>query len=328
MDANAFRSALWMLVGAVSFAVMGALTHALGPRCDWLIVALTRAVFMFGSAWLLAVSAGVRLAVFRPPTLWIRSLAGSVSLICNFYAMSVLPVADALTLTTMYPLWIVVFSAFWLRQMPSALEVLGMLGGLFGVVLIQRPHLGGNALAVGVAVGSSLTTAVALVGLHRLRNVDTRAVVAHFAGVASLIAGAWLLVQASNGTAHRLRPDLVTLALLLGVAVSGTLGQFCLTKAYALGVPTRVAVIGLSQVVFAMAFDLWIWGRVLTPMTLLGMAFVLGPTALLTTQARRRLRDVARPHRSPRAPAVPEPVATAASPPSPALPVAASSAAD
>jgi drug/metabolite transporter (DMT)-like permease len=246
-----------------------------------------------------------------------------VSLVCNFYAMSVLPVADALTLTSMYPLWIVVFSALWLRRMPSALEVVGMVGGLIGVLLIQRPHLGGDTLAVGVAVGSSLTTAVALMGLHRLRNVDTRAVVAHFAGVASLIAGAWLFVQASNGTSHLLRLDTLTLVLLLGVAVSGTLGQFCLTRAYALGVPTRVAVIGLSQVAFAMIFDIWIWGRVMTPMTLLGMAFVLGPTALLTAQARRRLRDVAQPPRAPRAPTAEDPVATTTSSPSPALPIAA-----
>ncbi|WP_152053209.1 DMT family transporter [Tautonia marina] len=324
MDANSFRSALWMLVGAVSFAVMGALTHALGPRCDWLIVALTRALFMLGSAWMLAVSAGVRLVVFRPPTLWIRSLAGSVSLVCNFYAMSVLPVADALTLMSMYPLWIVVFSALWLRRVPSMIEVGGMVSGLIGVLFIQRPHLGGDTLAVGVAVASSLTTAVALMGLHRLRNVDTRAVVAHFAGVASLIAGGWLLVQSSSGALHTMRLDPLTLLLLLGVAVSGTIGQFCLTKAYALGVPTRVAVIGLSQVAFAMCFDVWVWGRVLTPMTLLGMAFVLGPTALMTAQARRRLRDVALPQQASRSPTAPEPEANPT--PSPALPIAAPSA--
>src|SRR5690606_39209570 len=142
----------WMLVGAVSFALMGSFTHALGPRCDWLVVALTRTTFMFGSAGLLALSAGVRLAVFRPPTLWVRSLAGSVSLVCNFFAMVRLPVADALTLSSMYPIWIVAISALWLRQVPTLLELAGMASGLVGVVLIQRPHLGGDGLAVGVAV--------------------------------------------------------------------------------------------------------------------------------------------------------------------------------
>ncbi|RUL81576.1 DMT family transporter [Tautonia sociabilis] len=295
MESQTLRAALWMLAGAVSFALMGSFTHALGPRCDWLVVALTRAVFMLGSSWVLARSAGVRLVVVRPPILWVRSLAGSVSLVCNFYAISRLPVADALTLTSMYPLWIVVISAFVLRRAPSGTEVLGMASGLIGVALIQRPHLGGDRLATIVAVFSSATTAVALMGLHRLRNVDTRAVVAHFAGVGTLVAGAWLLIRSVRGGAPVLPLDPVTLAMLAGVAVSGTIGQICLTRAYALGVPTRIAVIGLSQVAFAMAFDVWVWGRVLTPMTLLGFAFVLAPTALLTAVARRRLADVAQP---------------------------------
>lgn len=297
MDVHSSRSAFWMLAGSVSFAMMGGLTHSLGPRCDWLVVALTRAVFMLGSAWILAAAAGVRLVVFRPPTLWIRSLAGSVSLICNFYAISKLPVADALTLMSMYPIWILVISTLWLRRIPSVLEVGGMASGLVGVLLILQPHGEGDRLAVVIAVASSLTTAIALMGLHRLRHVDTRAVVAHFAGVGSLISAAWLLIRMADGsnTGPLLTLDTLTLSLLLGVAISGTLGQFCLTRAYAIGVPTRVAVIGLSQIAFALVFDVCIWGRVLTPMTLLGFVFVLAPTALLTALARRRLTDVTRP---------------------------------
>ena len=313
-----------MLTGAISFALMGGLTHALGSRCDWLVVALTRAVFMLGSAWLVAVSTGVRLVVFRPPSLWVRSIAGSLSLVCNFYAMSKLPVADALTLTSMYPLWIVVISGLWLRRIPSAWEVGGIASGLIGVALIQQPHLGGDALAVGVAVASSATTAVALMGLHRLRHVNTSAVVAHFAGVASLISAGWLLVRSAEGASPAMLYDPLTLGLLLGVAVSGTLGQFCLTRAYALGVPTRVAVIGLSQVVFAMTFDAWVWGRTLTPLTVLGIAFVLAPTALMTARARRRLVDVARP--STETPPDPDPASQREPPPS--LPVAVSAIGD
>ncbi|QDV36137.1 DMT family transporter [Tautonia plasticadhaerens] len=318
MDSQALRSALWMLVGAVSFATMGSFTHALGSRCDWLVVALVRALFMLGSAVVLARSAGVRLVVFRPPTLWIRSVAGSVSLVCNFYAISVLPVADALTLTSMYPLWIVIISAAWLRRIPSGLELGGMASGLIGVALIQRPHLDGAGLAAAVAVSSSATTAAALMGLHRLRHVDTRAVVAHFAGVGSLMAGLWLAIRSIGAGAPVVETDPTTLGLLLGVALSGTIGQMCLTRAYALGVPTRVAVIGLSQVAFGMIADVWIWGRVLTPLTLLGFALVLSPTALLTAIARRRLADVALPDPEAGADHVPDPTGPPCHAPRPA----------
>jgi drug/metabolite transporter (DMT)-like permease len=291
---------LWMLAGAFAFAVMGACTHALGSRCDWLIVALVRAGFMFTATASLATAAGVRLMVWRPRTLWIRSLAGSFSLVCNFFALSRLPVADALTLSNTYPLWIVLMGALLLRQRPSTTEVCGVVSGLVGVALIQRPHLGGSGdgFATTVALVSSVSTAVALLGLHRLRHLDTRAVVAHFAGVATLVSLAWLATRPQILTPALLRPT--TLLLLSGVAVSGTIGQFCLTRAYAMGTPARMSVIGLTQVVFAIGFDVVLWHRSLTPPILVGFALVLAPTAWLSGRARRRIARDNRPEATPR----------------------------
>jgi drug/metabolite transporter (DMT)-like permease len=280
------RPALWMLCGAFLFATMSALTHALGTRCDWLVVALVRALFMLGTAALSARLAGVPLAVWDPPTLWTRSLAGSFSLVCNFFALTRLPVADAITLNNTYPLWIVLMAWWQLRRPPSALDLLSVATGTAGVVLIQQPHLARADPAALVALGSSVSTAVALMGLHRLRGVDYRAIMAHFAGVASLVSFAWLLVRGGTDTSRTY--DATTLALLLGVGATGTAGQVFLTKAFAAGVPARVAVVGLSQVAFAMGFDVIVWGRSLTPLTMLGFTLVLAPTAWLMSRPGRR----------------------------------------
>src|SRR2546421_455202 len=83
------------------------------------------------------------------------------------------------------------FSAIVWRRLPTAGEALGVVTALVGMVLIQQPHLGGDRFAALVALLSSFATAIAMIGLHRLRGIDARAIVAHFAGVASLFAGAW-----------------------------------------------------------------------------------------------------------------------------------------
>jgi drug/metabolite transporter (DMT)-like permease len=297
---------VWMLCGAFAFATMGAFTYALGPRCDWLLIALVRAVFMFGFACAMARARGIRLAVWEPRTLWVRSIAGSFSLVCNFYALTRLPVADVLTLTNTYPLWIILATAVILNIPPTWLEVFGVVCGLTGVVLIERPHhVDGDSLAVAVSLLASVSTAVAMLGLHRLKHIQAPAIVAHFAGVASLVAGAWLVLR-GGGLGPRAGEPLTWL-LLLGVAASGTAGQFFLTKAYAEGMPTEVSVVALTQVLFALGFDVALWGRTLTGWTLLGFVFVLGPTALLTSRAGRRLAETAGP------PARPEPVGRAVS---------------
>ena len=108
------RPAAWMVTAAFSFASMGALAHALGPRCDWFLTAFIRILCTFVFSVGLARLAGAGLVLWRPRTLWVRSISGTISLLCSFYALSRLPVADVLTLTNTYPLWIVLFS---LRQL-------------------------------------------------------------------------------------------------------------------------------------------------------------------------------------------------------------------
>jgi drug/metabolite transporter (DMT)-like permease len=238
---------------------------------------------MFLTTGILARIAGARLVFLEPRTLWVRSLAGSFSLVCNFYAMTKLPTADAITLSNAHPLWIVLATAFLLHQVPTLAEWLGVALGLVGVVLIQQPHLGGNGLAAIVALISSLSTAVSMLGLHRLRHIDARAVVCHFAGVASVFAFVWVLFRPAALSRDLLTP--LTLLLLLAVGISGTLGQVCITRAYAAGRPASMAIVGLTQVGFAMVLDMVLWHRSLTLVTGLGFLFLLLPSAWLSINA-------------------------------------------
>src|SRR5438128_3388261 len=119
-----FRSAalpyLWMLSGAASFSVMSILTVALKERMDWQWIALARAGLAMIFAALLAKAASARLVFFRPAKLWMRSIAGSISLVCGFYAMTHYPVSEVLTLTNMFPLWVVILSLPLLGHWPPA----------------------------------------------------------------------------------------------------------------------------------------------------------------------------------------------------------------
>ncbi len=145
--------AIWMIAAALCFATMGALAHALGPRCDWLLIALIRILCTFVFSVELTWIARARLVLWTPRTLWIRSVSGTIGLICMFYAFTRLPVADVLTLTNTYPLWIVVLSLRHLSRAELMIDLLCVLSGVAGVVLIQRPYLSGKGdVAVLVAL--------------------------------------------------------------------------------------------------------------------------------------------------------------------------------
>jgi drug/metabolite transporter (DMT)-like permease len=106
------------------------------------------------------------------------------------------------------------------------------------------------------------------------------------------VAAGWVLAgtaldPAAPGGSPAARPlaDPTTLLLLLGVAVTGTVGQVFLTKAYAAGAPARVAVLSLTQVVFGLGFDAVLLGQSPPPASLAGTLLVLAPTAWLLTRA-------------------------------------------
>jgi len=95
---------VWMLCGSLSFAVMAILSNTLGDHCHWVIIALVRAALACPFAAILAVASGVKLVWFRPRTLWLRSIAGSISLLCSFYAITHMRVAEVLTITNTFPI--------------------------------------------------------------------------------------------------------------------------------------------------------------------------------------------------------------------------------
>jgi drug/metabolite transporter (DMT)-like permease len=269
-----------MLLGSFAFSVMGALAHALAASFDWQVIALVRCALALLFASLLAWAGGVRLVWLRPRTLWLRSLAGSVSLVCTFFALTRLPISDVLTLTNTFPIWVAVLSRPLLGESLPGSVWLSVLAGVFGVVLIQQPHLAAGNFASLAALGGAFFTALAMIGLHRLGQIDLRAIVVHFSGVALLFCLAALALfghtsECSNQLTSR------EAAMLLCLGVSATVGQLFLTKAFAAGAPARVSVIGLTQVVFAVAFDLLTWGHSIGLTTLLGMIMVVVPTAWL-----------------------------------------------
>jgi drug/metabolite transporter (DMT)-like permease len=271
---------LFMLASSLAFATMGAFSHLAGERCDWQIVALARSSLAFVFSLGLSLSTGVRLVLFKPRILWMRSLVGSVGVLFAFYALTHLPISTALTLSNTVPVWVTLLAWPVLGQRPGAHVWAAIAVGLVGIVLIQRPEAAGNRLAALIALGHALSTSVSMLGLNRLRGVDARAVVTHFSGVSTAFTLLFLLVAGGRVEYGTLKNTGV-LMLLVGVGLAGTLGQLAMTKAFALGSPSKVSVVGLMQIVFALLFDLLLWRRAFDALVITGIALVVAPSAWL-----------------------------------------------
>lgn len=278
MHQRSVRPYIWMVAGCASFATMAAMAHELGERCNWQTVAFFRALLVLLFVGSFALATRTKLVFFRPGKLWLRSLAGSTSLVMTFYTLSKLPASTVVTLSNTFPIWVAVLSWPILGVFPAPRVWFAVAGGVAGVFLIQSPNGGEDNAAILMALAAAMATSLAMIGLHKLRGVNSNAVVVHFSAVATLAAG-------SSFFLFELREDATpfyetnVLFLLLGVGLTASLGQMFLTRAFAQGDPSKVAVVGLSQVIFSLAIDASILGHPLTSTSLWGTLLILVPTA-------------------------------------------------
>jgi len=277
-----------MLLGSFLFAIMGVMANCLGQSCDWQVIALARCTLALLFTLILIALFRVRLAVFKPRILWVRSLAGSVSMVCCFYALAHLPVSDVLTLTNMFPLWVALLSWPLEGEAPTPGLWLAILCGVAGVALIQQPHMASGNWATLAAIVGSFFTAIAMLGLNKIKGVDHYAIVAHFSAVATVVAFVALVIF-EHGQPVQNHFTGTALLLLLGVGVMATFGQIFLTKAFSAGEPTRVSVVGLTQIVFAMILGAAFLRHSFDWLRILGTVLVVAPTGWVMLH--RRLQD-------------------------------------
>jgi drug/metabolite transporter (DMT)-like permease len=206
-------------------------------------------------------------------------------MLCTFYAFGKLPTADVVTLTNTFPIWVALFSWPLYGHLPGRNMLIAILIGVAGVVLVEQPHLESGNLGAAFALAAAALTAVAMLGLHSLGNLDPRAIVVHFSSVATVFClAAFLIGPRDHAIAKVLETGIVLKLLAMGV--TALIGQMFLTLAFSAGAPAKVSVIGLTQIVFALSFDVWYFGREVYTSTLIGTALVIAPTAWLLVQSR------------------------------------------
>src|SRR5438093_142425 len=93
-----------MLAGCASFSVMSVLAHAAGQRCNWQTVAFFRGFLVLLFVGIFSLATGTKLVFLRPRKLWVRSIAGSLSLVMCFYALSKLKASTVVTLSNTFPI--------------------------------------------------------------------------------------------------------------------------------------------------------------------------------------------------------------------------------
>ncbi len=269
-----------MVLGAFLFATMGVCIKFASAHFHSLEIVAYRGLIGVVFLWLATRIRGVSLRTPVPMMHVWRSAVGVVSLVTWFYAISVLPLATAMTLNYMSSIWIAAFllgGALLMQKDQTALRqqgplFLAVLAGFGGVALLLRPTLQPEQV-MGALGGllSGVTAALAYLqvsALARAGEPESRTVF-YFSVGASLVGFVGALTV---GISPLLRWEALW---LLPIGLLAALGQLCMTRAYASGATLVVANLQYSGIVFAAMYSLVVFGDQLPLIGWLGMALII-----------------------------------------------------
>jgi S-adenosylmethionine uptake transporter len=296
--------ALWMVAASLLFATMGVCVKFASAHFSATELVCYRGIVsvVFVGVW--ARSTGVSLRTSIPGMHVWRSIIGVVSLGGWFYAIAYLPLATAMTLNYMSSVWVAAFvvggamlygqvtpqgnqpnkkSAF--NQGPLLATVLA---GFAGVVMVLRPAFDQNQQWPGlVGLLSGMTAALAYIQVTALsRAGEPEARVVFYFAVASALLGAvgMLFTGASSWQwPHAL--------WILPIGILASLGQLCMTRAYASGATLTVASLQYSGIVFGAIASLVVFNDQLPPIAWAGIAVIIASGLAATALRKRVLPD-------------------------------------
>lgn len=250
---------LWMIAASFLFACMGVCVKFAAQTHSAVEITFYRSfislILMFGLVRL----HGVPLST--PHLRWqvTRGAVGFIALFAYFYAITLLPLATAVTLNYTSAIFLALYLGF--AGMRLRKGIMGALAlGLVGVVLLLKPTLHADQLVGGlIGLGSGVMAGMAYFSVRELgaRGEPEMRTVFYFSLVSSVGAGGWLLFSDIHAV------DLKSGLLLLGVASFATVAQLAMTRAYTRGKTLMSAALAYSTVIFSSLFGMAFWGEVL-----------------------------------------------------------------
>jgi drug/metabolite transporter (DMT)-like permease len=274
------KAVVLMIFGGFAFATMGALTHALGKRIDWIVIAFFRMFLTFIFITSILVKDRKFPFILNNSLLWFRSIVGSVAMLATFYALTKLPISDVAVVTETRPIWVALLAGMILGESTKSKIWISIILSLVGVLLIEKPFFEQRNYAVFAALLASVLGAVVMICLRILKEIESKRIVAHFSGTACIISLVCLLIFKKD-ILPGINFDFTTSIMLLGVGIFGTIGQLAMTKAFAIGEAPVVATAGFIKIGFSAVYDILIWNYVFQYSTILGIILILSSTILI-----------------------------------------------
>lgn len=205
----------------------------------------------------------------RPGLHLLRAMLSAAEASIFFLSISLLPLAEVITFYMASPIFVTALSPVLLRERVGWRRWTAVMVGFCGVVLAVNPQ-GGLSAATLVPVVGSLGYALFVIATRRLAGTPApvllgwQFLVAMLLGLVLVMGQPWVT------------PGPLEAVLLVTLGLGSLAGNICVTHSLRLAPASAVMPLHYTLIPWGMLFGYVFFGEVLTPVTLLGAAIIVG----------------------------------------------------
>lgn len=216
----------------------------------------------------------------------LRGVLVTITAFLFFYALATLPLAEAITLSFLSPLFLAVLASLILKEPIQKPVLIAILVGFVGMAIIVAGKIGGGqfdiirVLGIAAAVSSALAYAANLVLLRKRAQTDPFGLIILFQNLFPLLIiapFAWMVWEV---------PEARSWWIFLGIGAFGLAGHLCMAWAFKYAAAGPLGVIEYTALVWSAGLGYLAFSEVPAWTTWAGAALII--FACLTAMRRSR----------------------------------------
>jgi drug/metabolite transporter (DMT)-like permease len=269
-------SVCYMLLSALGFALMAACVKNVSScGIPVLEIVAARALVSALLSYIDVKRKKISIWGNNKPLLVARGIVGALALMCVYYAVTTLPLAEATILQYLHPVFTAVLALLFLKESIQRSTLTCIALSLLGLLVMIQPNLWHDNsapyawLSIGSGILGALGSAVAYVIVKKLTKTDDSSVIIFYFPVVSLPISIVLLGS------DFVMPGLTVTGMLILVGIFTQIGQIGLTRALHSADANKATAYAYVQVVFSLFIGWAYFNETPVSTTIIGGGFIV-----------------------------------------------------
>ena len=271
IKSNRIKGILCIITSACGFAVMSAFIKLSGDLPSFQKTFFRNLVAAIIALYLIIKHKGSLVGKKENrKILVLRSIFGTIGIVCNYYAVDRLVLSDANMLNKLSPFLVVIFCALFLKEKINLKQITMVSVAFIGALFIIKPSFNVEVIPYLVGVLGAVGAALAYTCVRVLGKKEDYYTIVFFFSTFSLIAilPGFIAVYKPMG--------IMQFMYLIFAGIFATVGQFGITLAYKYAPSKEISIFDYSNIIFSAIISFVIFGVLPDYMSIIGYVVIFG----------------------------------------------------